>query len=205
MILPSFGMPFVTASLPHSPQFIKALSEYDKSKTPWEIKKVHESRVAPMLVYVLCFCGLVVPSVLELWPEGVVNGILAFVGLQGILPYTGNQLIDRCVLLITAPSEFPESSAPYSRLPWYRIHAYTVVQLVCLAACWGMRFTGPFSLAFPLVVVGFIPLRLCLLPKFFTEEELDALDSEDAPKSPPLKRIEENSDGPVASNYHEFN
>jgi len=103
MILPSFGIPFVTALLAHSPQFTKALSEYDKNKTPWKINKVHESRVAPTLVYVLCCCGLVVPSVLELCPEGVVNGIMAFVGLQ-------------------------------AQLSWYRIHIYTMVQLVCLAA-----------------------------------------------------------------------
>jgi solute carrier family 4 (anion exchanger) protein 1 len=180
LILPSFGMPFVTASLPHSPQFTKALTDYDKTKTPWEVEKVHESRVAPMLVYLLCFCGLVVPSVLELCPEGVVNGTLTFVGIQGILPGTGNQLIDRCVLLITAPSEFPESNASYAQLPWRRIHLYTLIQLACLAACWGMRFTGPFSLAFPLVIVGFIPLRLYVLPKYFTAEELAVLDSEGA-------------------------
>merc|ERR1719469_1016257 len=183
MILPSFGMPFVTASLPHSPQFTRALTEFDKSTEPWTIKRVHESRVAPTLVYLLCFGSLVLPSALELCPGGVVNGILAFVGLQGILPYTGNQLIDRCVLLLTAPSEFVKKSAPYSHLPWRRVHAYTMVQLTCLAACWGMRFTGAFSLAFPLVIVGFIPLRLYVLPKFFTEDELAALDSEDAPKS----------------------
>ena len=41
-----------------------------------------------------------------------------------------------------------------------------------------MRFTGPFSLAFPLVVVGFVPLRLYVLPKFFTHEELELLDHE---------------------------
>ena len=38
LILPSFGMPFVTASLPHSPQFTKALTEYDKSGEPWKRK-----------------------------------------------------------------------------------------------------------------------------------------------------------------------
>ena len=41
-----------------------------------------------------------------------------------------------------------------------------------------MRFTGPFALAFPLVVVGFIPIRLYLLPELFTPEELELLDSE---------------------------
>lgn len=184
LILPSFGLPFVTASLPHSPQFTKALTDYDKSQTPWKVEGVHESRTAPIIVYGLCFCGLVVPSALERCPEGVVNGILTFVGLQGILPHTGNQFIDRCVLLITAPSEFHEldSTEPYMTLPWRRIHTYTAIQLVCLAACWGVRFTGPFALAFPLVIVGFVPLRLLALPKFFTEEELAVLDSEGSPE-----------------------
>jgi len=178
LVLPSFGLPFVTASLPHSPQFTKALTDYDKSKSPWKPEYVHESRVAPLAVYALCFCGLVVPSMLEVCPEGVVNGILAFVGLQGILPGTGNQLIDRCVLLVTAPSEFPKEGSAYCGLPWQRIHLYTFIQLSCLAACWGMRFTGPFSLAFPLVIVGFVPLRLLVLPILFSTQELNALDSE---------------------------
>lgn len=207
-ILPSFGLPFVTASLPHSPQFIKALTDFDKEKDPWKVLHVHESRIAPLFVYTLCFGGLVFPSVLELCPEGVMNGILAFVGIQGILPGTGNQFIDRIVLLFTAPSEMflnnapknnideeedsssknsvenkhQQAQAPYAHIHWTRIHLYTLFQLTCLAACWGMRFTGPFSLAFPLVIVGFVPLRLIILPKWFTEEELEALDSEGHPE-----------------------
>ena len=31
MFLPMFGLPFVTASLPHSPQFVRALKIVDKS------------------------------------------------------------------------------------------------------------------------------------------------------------------------------
>ena len=182
LVLPSFGMPFVTASLPHSPQFTKALTDYDKTTSPPKVLKVHESRNAPLVVYILCFFGLIFPAILEFCPVGVVNGILTFVGLQGILPFSGNQFIDRCVLLLTHPSEFPTApeNEPHSylRLPWYRIHMYTCVQLLCLLACWGMRFTGPFSLAFPLVVVGFVPLRLYVLPKFFTHEELELLDHE---------------------------
>ena len=41
-----------------------------------------------------------------------------------------------------------------------------------------MRFTGKLALAFPLVIVGFIPIRLYLLPKMFTHGELELLDSE---------------------------
>ena len=41
-VLPSFGLPFVTASLPHSPQFTKALTDYDKSQSPPKILKVSQ-------------------------------------------------------------------------------------------------------------------------------------------------------------------
>jgi len=69
-----------------------------------------------------------------------------------------------------------------------------------------MRFKGTFSIAFPLVVVGFIPLRLYVLPKFFTKEELDALNSEDAPKSSTTRVMEDNHDGSTAaSNYRKCN
>lgn len=43
---------------------------------------------------------------------------------------------------------------------------YTAIQTVCLLACWGMRFTGPVAIAFPLVIVLFVPLRLRVLPRF---------------------------------------
>ena len=53
LLLPSFGLPFVTASLPHSPQFTKALTDYDKTVSPQRVVKVHESRVAPLIVYIV--------------------------------------------------------------------------------------------------------------------------------------------------------
>ena len=126
----------------------------------------------------MCFLALAVPMVLELCPEGVINGILTFVGLAGILPHTGNQFVDRAVLLLTHPANFPTDKLYTQNVTWFKMHLYTLIQITCLLACWGMRFTGDFALAFPLVVVLFVPLRLNLLPRWFSEEELEALDSE---------------------------
>ena len=39
--------------------------------------------MAPFLVYMVCFLALAVPGALETVPEGVVNGILTYVGLAG--------------------------------------------------------------------------------------------------------------------------
>lgn len=177
-IFPMLGCPFVTASLPHSPQFVKALTTYDTETG--EIIKVNENRIAPIIVYLLCFTALAVPQVLEICPEGVVNGILAFVGIAGILPGTGNQLIDRVVLLFTGPSDHPKDETYTRYVSMAKMHAYTLIQLSCLAICWGMRYTGDFALAFPLVIVLLVPLRLRILPKYFTESELEALDSENS-------------------------
>tara|TARA_B110000196_G_scaffold307996_1_gene308206 strand:+ start:428 stop:610 length:183 start_codon:yes stop_codon:yes gene_type:complete len=47
---PLFGLPFVTGSLPHSPQFVKSLS-YTTRLGGQEQHAVAESRVAPLLVY----------------------------------------------------------------------------------------------------------------------------------------------------------
>lgn len=67
--------------------------------------RVHENRVAPFLLYAICGLALVIPSVLEVIPEGVVNGILTFVGLAGLL--AKNQFVERVRLLLTQAKHFP--------------------------------------------------------------------------------------------------
>ena len=91
---------------------------------------------------------------------------------------TGNQFVDRVVLLFTHPAEHSRDLPYVQSSSTMKMHLFTLIQLLCLAACWGMRFTGDFALAFPLVVVAFVPLRLKVLPKLFSEEELAGLDSE---------------------------
>lgn len=43
---PMFGLPFVTGSLPHSPQFVLSLAERDEEQ---QITHVRENRLAPLL------------------------------------------------------------------------------------------------------------------------------------------------------------
>ena len=47
---PLFGLPFVTGSLPHSPQFVKSLT-YTTKRGGQDQHAVAESRMAPLLVY----------------------------------------------------------------------------------------------------------------------------------------------------------
>merc|ERR1712179_701971 len=80
---PCFGLPFVTGSLPHSPQFVQSLTERNREGQPL---KVMENRVAPLLMYGLMLLPCCVPpTVFSCIPRAAVSGTLLFVGFEGIL------------------------------------------------------------------------------------------------------------------------
>ena len=79
---PLFGCPFVTGSLPHSPQFVRALTI---TSPDGERRFVAEGRVAPLLMYLMIGLPLLLPKTLEHIPEAAIDGILAYVGYEGIV------------------------------------------------------------------------------------------------------------------------
>ena len=215
---PLFGLPFVTGSLPHSPQFVKAVTNYDEfiveeevvSKHPSKkhsstdsaaienaadtsesskrvnIRKLHrisavfENRVAPFLMYFLIGLTLLVPQIIEVIPEGCVDGLLMFVGIAGLFDC---ELWYRLQLLYHLPSDYPRN-AKYTNVPPCRMHSWTFLQIVCLAAAWAVFINPTFGLAVSFVIIALIPFRIYLVPKCFGKDELESLDSEN--KEDPL-------------------
>ena len=173
-VAPLFGLPFISGSLPHSPQFARSLSRLDGE----QVIEVVESRLAPMLLYVGVGATLLVPELLEQIPDGASHGVLCFIGAKGLLQ--GNQFVERLFLLFVAPSAFPQTS--YTRAPVKVMHLYTLVQLGCFLVCWVVTLDPGdvgMGLAFPLVILCFVPLRVYGVARWF-REHLDALDSLDA-------------------------
>ncbi|CAE8722833.1 unnamed protein product, partial [Polarella glacialis] len=105
-VAPLFGLPFVTGSLPHSPQFVLALAETDGDQ---QITGVRENRLAPLLCYLLLGLLLLTPSVLGLVPKAAVSGTLIFVGVNGI---QSTRLYERCLLVLTDPHFYPKGATP---------------------------------------------------------------------------------------------
>eukprot|EP00040_Diaphanoeca_grandis_P044284 m.11882 g.11882 ORF g.11882 m.11882 type:complete len:627 (-) comp9031_c0_seq1:459-2339(-) len=183
MVLPMFGLPFVTASLPHSPQFVRALQIKDKQTG--KVTGVVDNRIAPFLMYLLCGLSLILPGggdrkLLELIPKGVVYGILTFVGVAGILPETGNQFSKRVLLLFSFPSEFPKEEL-FTHVAVYKMHLFTFCQAAALVTCWVITISNTFGTSqfwqyigifFPLWIVALIPIRKKLLPMLLPEEDL---------------------------------
>ena len=107
IVMPLFGCPFITGSLPHSPQFVQALavrgpahessssggsgnapSEGGAKGTPspaTRIVSVHENRLSPLLVNVLVLMALFLKSVLTNIPFSVLSGLFLYMGTGGLL------------------------------------------------------------------------------------------------------------------------
>eukprot|EP01059_Diplonema_ambulator_P015316 TRINITY_DN26425_c0_g1_i1.p1 TRINITY_DN26425_c0_g1~~TRINITY_DN26425_c0_g1_i1.p1 ORF type:complete len:555 (+),score=153.62 TRINITY_DN26425_c0_g1_i1:34-1665(+) len=179
VVSPSFGLPFVTGSLPHSPQFVKALTCREVAKTVDEDPQgggcyVVDNRLAPFLMYLLIGIPVTIPSVLEKIPKACIDGILVYVGVAGLLD---TQLWARVVCYLRPHAAFP---SPFNELPMAVVHKYTTIQLLLLAVCWGVNLS-PAALLFSVIVVSIVPFREHIVPMIFTDPEvLHVLDSEHA-------------------------
>ncbi|CAE7662852.1 Slc4a1 [Symbiodinium necroappetens] len=164
---PLFGLPFVTGSLPHSPQFVLSLAETDEEH---RITRVRENRLAPLLCYFLIGLPLLAPSLLEHVPKAAVFGTLIFVGIDGI---QSTQLYERVLLMVTDPRFFPKTG-PFANVPLSSLHLYTLIQIALVAACWMVN--ADFGLYFPLFFISLVPVRWFVVPYLFTKQVLDDLD-----------------------------
>ena len=63
------------------------------------------------------------------------------------------------------------------RVPAKKIHLFTGIQAAALAALWVLK-ASPIGILFPVLIAMLVPLRL-LMTRWFTEEELEALDAEE--------------------------
>merc|ERR1712080_240444 len=85
-----------------------------------------------------------------------------------------------------------------------RGHLFTVFQLICLGILYALKSIKAVAVVFPFFIASLVGVR-ALFKKFFTEEELEALDGhgEESPESvpntepdSPLKRVAKPDDEP---------
>ena len=166
---PLIGCPFLTGSLPHSPQFVRALTVPSvRSSSGVEVA---ESRFAPLLVYLFIGLPLLAPRLILAIPGATIDGVLMFVGYEGIV---GTSLFERTLMIITPKYEF---TSRFKGLRKRRISMFTGLQLLLFALCWMINLS-PLGLAVAFLICSLVPMRERLLPKIFTAEELEILDGD---------------------------
>ncbi|XP_074857749.1 anion exchange protein 3 [Carettochelys insculpta] len=173
-----FGLPWLTAATVRSVTHVNALTVMSKAIAPGEkpkIEEVKEQRVTGVVIAVLVGLSIVMGNVLRRIPLAVLFGIFLYMGVTSL---TGIQLYER-LLLIFMPSKHHPDHVYVVKVKTWRMNLFTCIQLVCIVVLWVVKSTVA-SLAFPFILIMTVPLRRFLLPRFFQDRELKALDSEDA-------------------------
>ncbi|MCJ8739189.1 hypothetical protein PDJAM_G00044340 [Pangasius djambal] len=169
-----FGVPWLSAATVRSVTHANALTVMSKGPKP-EISKVLEQRVSGIIVAVLVGASIFMEPVLTLIPMSALFGIFLYMGITSL---SGVQLWDRIQLLIVPKKYHP--SLPYAtRVKTWRMHLFTLIQLVCLGILWAVKSTKA-SLALPFVLILTVPLRILMTGRLFTTTEMKCLDSDDA-------------------------
>uniref|UniRef100_A0A8C2ZK17 Anion exchange protein n=1 Tax=Cyclopterus lumpus TaxID=8103 RepID=A0A8C2ZK17_CYCLU len=173
-----FGLPWMAAATVRSVTHVNALTVMSKAVAPGDkprIQEVKEQRVTGLLVAIMVGMSIVIGDLLRQIPLAVLFGIFLYMGVMSL---NGIQLTERMMLLLMPPKYHPDHTY-VRKVRTLRMHLFTCIQVVCLAALWAVMSTQA-SLAFPFVLILTIPVKMFLLSRIFTPREIACLDADDA-------------------------
>ena len=173
-----FALPWIVAATVHSLNHVKSLAvikAVEERGGPSEvIESVRENRISGLLIHLMIGVSIVFLSVIKLIPMAVLFGLFLFMGLATL---AGNQLFERVSLWFTDASLYPRARYTASVSPG-RVRLFTLIQVLALVALWFLKASS-IGILFPVLIASLVPIRLAL-GRFFSPEELEALDSEES-------------------------
>ncbi|XP_075262657.1 anion exchange protein 2-like [Convolutriloba macropyga] len=169
--------PFVCADPLRSFYHIRALTVYSKVNAPGEnptIVKVQEQRLTGLVLSMLVGVTSLAACLLEHIPMVALCAILMYMGLVTLVHL---DMVQRLKLIPQMREYHPDTK--YIRVVQMRkIHAYTILQVILAGLIFGSKLVPYLQIVFPVLLVLCVPIRMYLLPRCYTECELEALDGE---------------------------
>ena len=178
------GLPWLVAATVRSLNHVRSLATTEEvvgpgNETRSQVIHVRENRVTGLTIHLLLGLTLFLLPYLSMIPMAVLYGLFLFMGVVSI---GGNQFFERLSLWLKDPTLYP-STHYIRRVKRNRIHLFTLLQLICLVVLWIVKVSKVSAIAimFPVVIALMVPVRL-LSARFFTAEELTALDADEEPE-----------------------
>eukprot|EP00581_Thalassiosira_minuscula_P018268 CAMPEP_0183720026 /NCGR_PEP_ID=MMETSP0737-20130205/12760_1 /TAXON_ID=385413 /ORGANISM="Thalassiosira miniscula, Strain CCMP1093" /LENGTH=777 /DNA_ID=CAMNT_0025949833 /DNA_START=40 /DNA_END=2373 /DNA_ORIENTATION=- len=165
------GLPWLVAATVRSLNHIHAMADKSPDGT---ILSVQETRLTHLGIHLLCLATIFALDVLKLIPVPVLYGVFLFMGLVSL---GTNQFWGRMMMFFMQPSKYPVQ--PYTQyMRRGRMHLFTTIQLFFFALLYAVKSIKAIAIAFPILIAACIPIRLYVLPKIFTADELILIDSD---------------------------
>lgn len=178
------GLPFPNGLIPQAPFHTAALcvtrnvmdeDEANKGKATRITDHVVEQRVSNLAQGLLTLGTMTGPLliVLHLIPQGVLAGLFFVMGVQAL---EGNGITQK-LLFLAREKQFTLASNPLTELKRRSaIWAFVILELLGFGATFAITQTIA-AIGFPIIILILIPIRAFLLPRWFTHDELGALDA----------------------------
>ncbi|CAG9801018.1 unnamed protein product [Chironomus riparius] len=168
-----FGLPWHCAATVRSVTHVSAVTIMSTNHAPGDSPKIadiKEQRLSGFFVSLLVGLSLFASPLLKQIPMAVLFGVFLYMGICSMI---GVQFFERLRLIFMPVKHHPQ--VPYvRRLPTWKMHVFTITQVLALALLWGVK-SSKFSLAFPFILMMMVPIRQ-QLERIFTPLELRAID-----------------------------
>jgi hypothetical protein len=147
--------------------------EWQHNKKVVEAVSVKEQRISHILMALALIGTMTGPllTVLHTMPRGLFSGVFFVVGWGSI---GGNGIMGNIIYIMTE-RRFVDPAEPRLKLKKLRIAYYIFFQAFGVLSSVAISQTIA-AIGFPVIIISLIPLRWCILPRIFTEEELLVLD-----------------------------
>ncbi|CEL08001.1 Putative Anion exchange family protein [Aspergillus calidoustus] len=177
------GIPFPNGLIPQAPFHTAALcvtrnvadeDDTNKGKTIRITDHVVEQRVSNLAQGLLTLGTMTGPLliVLHLIPQGVMAGLFFVMGVQAL---QGNGITQKLIFLAQDRDLTPRSDRLKGLERRSAIWVFVILELIGFGGTFAITQTIA-AIGFPVIILFLIPVRSFLLPRWFTQEELSALD-----------------------------
>lgn len=170
-----FGLPWMCAAPVRTLAHWASLSVYSTTYVPGEkprLIEVKEQRLTHILVHLsIGFC-LLAKSAIKMIPISVLFGIFLYFGIVSL---SGTQLYER-IKLVFIPSKYCPNHVYARGVRPSKRNLFTLIQILFVVILLALKSFTKFSYVFPIILVLLVPLRTFIMPKVFTNKELEQLD-----------------------------
>lgn len=174
MFCSMLGLPWFVAATVRSVTHVRSLMMESEVSAPGERPQmigVREQRLTGFLVHLLVGLSTLITVVLRLIPMPVLYGVFLYMGFTSLY---GVQFVQRIGILFM-PAKYQPDYTFLRHVQTLKVHAFTIVQIVCFVLMWVVKQVKAISIAFPLMLIALIVVRK-LLDYIFTQSDLYWLD-----------------------------
>lgn len=167
------GLPWMCGATVQSMNHVRAMTEtqFNEKTEKLEIVEVTETRTTGFVVHAMIASTLALLPLLRHVPIPVVSGVFLFLGRKLM---SGNSFLQRIRDGIAEKKRLSVDH-PIQTVGRNKMNIFTSLQIFCLGGLWCFKQNPATSIFFPSAIGLLMVLRSFVLPKYFTEDELDAL------------------------------